>query len=80
LEGQLGIKGKLEEVSEQLLLDCDGVDEACNGGLMEQAYKALQDLGGEESEASYPYEGAKGKCRFSSDKKDLKVTSFSFVD
>lgn len=40
VEGQYAIKhGKLLEFSEQELVDCDKVDEGCNGGLMDNAYR-----------------------------------------
>lgn len=40
IEGQYAIKyGKLLEFSEQELVDCDKLDEGCNGGLMDNAYK-----------------------------------------
>lgn len=40
VEGLHAVKtGKLEEYSEQELLDCDTSDSACNGGLMDNAYE-----------------------------------------
>lgn len=40
VEGQYAIKyGKLQEFSEQELVDCDKLDEGCNGGLMDNAYR-----------------------------------------
>ncbi|KAM8701464.1 hypothetical protein ACLKA7_000088, partial [Drosophila subpalustris] len=40
IEGLYAIRtGDLQEFSEQELLDCDSKDSACNGGLMDNAYK-----------------------------------------
>merc|ERR1712238_156344 len=48
--------GKLQSFSEQQLVDCDKVDQGCNGGLMDNAFKYI-----EKSplmlEAEYPYRG-----------------------
>ncbi|CAL7951170.1 unnamed protein product [Xylocopa violacea] len=45
VEGQYAIKhGKLLSLSEQELVDCDSLDEGCNGGYMSNAYKAIERL------------------------------------
>lgn len=42
IEGLNAIKtGKLEEFSEQELVDCDTIDSGCNGGLFDNAYKLV---------------------------------------
>ena len=63
-EGAYQIAGNpLTAFSEQYLLDCDKVDQACNGGLMDNAFKQIESLGGLPTEASYPYLAAKGTCK-----------------
>ncbi|RXG51751.1 putative cysteine proteinase [Armadillidium vulgare] len=72
VEGQWAIKHKmLYSLSEQELVDCDKTDEGCNGGLPENAYKAIEDLGGLETERAYPYEAVNDKCNL--DPKMIKV-------
>jgi cathepsin F len=57
-------RGKLLELSEQELVDCDSLDQGCNGGEMENAYQAIVKLGGLETESSYPYDGKGETCKF----------------
>ncbi|XP_011309436.1 uncharacterized protein [Fopius arisanus] len=76
VEGQYAIKHKkLLSLSEQELVDCDKLDEGCNGGLQENAYRALEELGGLELENDYPYDGEDEKCHFLEKKAAVKVVS-----
>jgi C1A family cysteine protease len=78
IEGQYAIKtGKIEDFSEQQLLDCDTVDQACNGGLMEDAYKYLE-TSGVMSDKDYSYHGKKGKCAFDQKKVETKVIGYKY--
>ncbi|XP_076464347.1 LOW QUALITY PROTEIN: cathepsin L-like [Babylonia areolata] len=74
VEGQLAIKhGKLLSLSEQELVDCDKMDDGCEGGLPANAYQAIMKLGGLETEKEYSYQGADEKCRFNRSDVVVKV-------
>ncbi|THD22568.1 Cathepsin L [Fasciola hepatica] len=69
IEGhQFNKYGKLYSLSEQQLVDCSAEDgnNACNGGLMDFAFKYIQEAGGIETESCYPYvsgrTGHENKC------------------
>jgi C1A family cysteine protease len=47
--------GELVSLSEQNLMDCDPVDHACEGGLMENAFKFEESQNGLCTEEEYPY-------------------------
>jgi len=75
VEGQWKIRrGELLSLSEQELVDCDKIDQGCNGGLPENAYKELVKLGGLETEADYKYDGADEKCHFEKSKVKATIT------
>ena len=79
LEGLYALKkGVVKTFSEQYLVDCDTLDEGCNGGLMELAFEWLKDNdGGVMTDADYPYSGRKGNCKQDSSKYvDMKVTGW----
>ncbi|GAA47433.1 cathepsin F [Clonorchis sinensis] len=64
IEGQWFRKtDNLLQLSEQQLLDCDEVDEGCNGGTPQQAFKQILGMGGLQLDSDYPYEGREGQCR-----------------
>ncbi|KAI4484507.1 hypothetical protein M0804_007073 [Polistes exclamans] len=76
VEGQYAIKhGKLLSLSEQELVDCDELDDACNGGLPDNAYRAIENLGGLELEMDYPYKGIDEKCYFNKNKAKVEIVS-----
>ncbi|CAF1132179.1 unnamed protein product [Adineta ricciae] len=81
LEGQLAKKTqKLVSLSEQQLVDCstDYGNSGCCGGLMDNSYNYLMHSHGIDTNASYPYEGVDGKCRFNV--KTIAADVASYVD
>ena len=56
-------KGTLVSLSEQMLIDCDYYDSGCNGGLMENTFTYLAEVGGIMTEDDYPTTGGQGDCR-----------------
>ncbi|GJX10906.1 senescence-specific cysteine protease SAG39-like protein [Tanacetum coccineum] len=65
MEGITQLKtGKLISLSEQELVDCDtsGVDQGCEGGLMDNTFDFIISNKGLTSESNYPYKGVDGTC------------------
>ncbi|XP_054266042.1 uncharacterized protein LOC128988613 isoform X1 [Macrosteles quadrilineatus] len=76
VEGQWFLRhGKLLSLSEQELVDCDKRDDGCMGGYMTQAYEAIEELGGLETEDEYPYEAENESCKFNKTEARATVTS-----
>ncbi|CAF0907485.1 unnamed protein product [Adineta ricciae] len=72
-------KGDLISLSEQELVDCDKVDEGCNGGFMTDAYGQIISMGGLMTEDDYKYEGKQhNQCLL--DKSKIKVNIDSYVN
>jgi len=79
IEAQYQLKlNKSLTFSEQELVDCDKVDEGCNGGLMEDAFKYLETVG-VESDADYEYQGTDGTCALDATKVKAKITGFHYA-
>ncbi|XP_060838961.1 cathepsin F-like isoform X4 [Rhopalosiphum padi] len=75
IEGQYALKSKtLLSLSEQELVDCDNLDNGCGGGLMTQAFEAIENLGGLETESDYPYEGHADRKGCQLKKGEVKVS------
>jgi len=66
LEGAWKLAGNsLTSLSEQQFVDCDKVDQGCNGGLMDHAFQ-FAEKNAICTESSYPYKGRGGTCEASS--------------
>jgi len=91
MEGQVFLKkGKLLELSEQNLVDCDHVcqtfpewgkscDEGCDGGMEPNAFQYVINNGGINLRSDYPYEGTEGKCRFDKSTAVGGFTNWTYV-
>jgi C1A family cysteine protease len=85
IEGRAQIaKGTLASLSEQELVDCDTVDSACQGGLMDYGFEYVINNNGLCSEVEYPYVSGtttkKGTCeRSSCSNKFDAITSYTDV-
>merc|ERR1719421_1624278 len=86
LEGRAQIAtGQLQQFSEQQFVDCDKGfgDMGCQGGLMDNAFKYLQQSKGACTEESYGYKGRRGTCQIESCNIGLpasQVTGYKDVD
>jgi len=78
MEGVWQIPGNpLVKLSEQQILDCDSVDQGCNGGWMDDAFKYVIQAGGIESEKDYPYNATQNpNCLFDKNKISAKFSSY----
>jgi len=73
------IAGKaLPVLSPQEIVDCDKTDGGCNGGDTPTAYEFIIKEGGLESEASYPYTGKDGTCKFNASKVVATISSYKW--
>lgn len=67
LEGQLAkTTGQLVDLSPQNLVDCVTENDGCGGGYMTKAFSYVEENGGIDSEAAYPYVGEDEPCRYNS--------------
>mgnify|MGYP003686178153 CR=1 FL=1 len=78
LEGLSKEKGNLESFSEQQLVDCSGSygNQACNGGLMTNAFKYVRDKG-LVHEDEYAYKAVKQACK--QDSGPFKISGYTEV-
>jgi C1A family cysteine protease len=70
--------GELESFSESQLVDCSGSygNQACNGGLMDNAFKFVKDKG-IVHESDYPYKAVKQTCKIATG--PFKISGFTDI-
>lgn len=64
--------------SEQQIIDCDELNNKCEGGNMKKAFTYLKKHGLMKEE-DYPYINGEGECKYDSKKSMVKVEQFAFV-
>lgn len=82
LEGQLKKStGVLMSLSTQNLVDCSSKygNHGCNGGFMSKAFKYVMKNQGIAAEASYPYHGKRGHCKYNPEFRAANCTGYTFL-
>jgi len=71
----------LVSLSEQNLIDCSDKEgnEGCNGGLMDDAFEYIIKNNGIDTEASYPYTAANGRCHYNAANSGATISSFKDI-
>jgi C1A family cysteine protease len=72
-------KNTLPVLSPQQIVDCDTVDQGCNGGDPPTAYQYLMKQGGLDTEASYPYTGEDGTCAYKAASSGAKISNWAYI-
>jgi len=80
IESQWFLAGNpLLELSQQQIVDCDTVDQGCNGGDTPTAYSYVIKAGGLEKRSDYPYAGVDQTCQFKASLEAAKITDWTYV-
>jgi len=66
-------------LSEQQIVDCDTTCYGCDGGWPYLAYEYIMQTGGDDTEASYPYEGVDENCQFNPSTVGATISNWCYV-
>jgi len=69
----------LPPLSPQEVVDCDTVDQGCNGGDPPTAYQYIISAGGLEDDSDYPYTGQDGTCNFQANLVKVTISSWKYA-
>jgi cathepsin F len=69
----------LPPLAPQEIVDCDTVDQGCNGGDPPTAYAFVMQEGGMEDNSDYPYTAADGTCNFQSNLVKVKISNWQYA-
>jgi C1A family cysteine protease len=72
----------LAVLSPEQIVDCDTVDQGCNGGDTPTGFEYVTQAGGLESESAYPYtagSGDAGNCQFDASSVVAKINNFTWA-
>jgi len=67
------------DLAPQQIVDCDTVDQGCNGGNTDTAFEYVIKAGGMEDEAHYPYQGQDGTCKFNAQYVAASISSWKYA-
>jgi len=80
IESQWFLAGHpLESLAPQQIVDCDKVDQGCNGGDTPTAYEYVIKAGGLEAETSYPYVAEDEACSFNPTKAVAHISGWTYI-
>jgi len=71
--------GTLPILAPQQIVDCDTVDQGCNGGDTVTAYQYVESAGGLEPESDYPYTAVGGTCNSEASEFIAKISGFNYA-
>jgi len=63
----------------QEIVDCDTVDQGCNGGDPPTAYQFVMSEGGMEDESDYPYTAQDGTCAFQANLVKVTISNWQYA-